>query len=154
VLPFLSVRIFVSPLPGHFVQTASSTRPELHYVSHRRQKRTEPRLWIPRRNIRWTSDTYFRRYAHGDRQTRSKRHAHHNTAFLYWERSKIRVHVIDVHVRVRAGSPSSATGSIGAKWLESRNQDNRNCPVCSVVYETCAQRCAHKRQQFLNLRVC
>jgi len=83
----------------------SSIKPEVHNVSQRCQRRTEPRTYrLTRRGkFWWRLDMQFRWYARGqtnkqtDRQT--DRHGHYNTPPLYRGRSKYHERVRDWHVR-------------------------------------------------------
>ena len=58
-----------SPIPDHGVNMTSSTKPEVHNVSPRRQKKTEPENLV-------SSEDRFRKYGR-DRQT--DRHADRDT---------------------------------------------------------------------------
>jgi len=53
-----------------------STKPDVHNISQRRQRRTKPRTQATCAKIWWSSAVWFSSYASGQ----IKRHTHHNTS--------------------------------------------------------------------------
>ena len=69
----------------------SSTKPEVHNVSQRRQSRTEPQPWITcAENLAKVGRVVevLHRYACGDIDIKTDRHTHHNTPLPILRRSE------------------------------------------------------------------
>ena len=82
----LKVQLSTHRYTAHYgPNVTSSIKPEVHYVSQRRQRRTKPRLQrICIKKLSWRSVQRFQRYARGQTDTQTDRQTDRNTPLPCW----------------------------------------------------------------------
>jgi len=75
--------LWFGPISGHYTKMTSSTKPEVHNASHCRQRRTEPRPQVTGKG--WSLDVWSLRYASGQTNRQTYRHAVHSISHPYWQ---------------------------------------------------------------------